>query len=128
MDTHSKNVFCCQGLWTQTESIKLQRKLAAFQPASGEPIVIDGSELEALDSVGALLLSNFSEDWSSSGYTIKWRGFSQVHEDVFSLVKEYRVEQPPLSPKVSLAWIYNLGQKSIRLGAQLLAYLSFVGA
>lgn len=128
MDTNEKNIFCCQGAWTQTENIRLQRKLAAFQPARGEPIVIDGSGLEMLDSVGALLLSHFSQHWESLNYTIQWRGFSKTHEEVFSLVEEYRVENPPLPPKVSLAWVYTIGLKSVRLGEQLLAYLSFVGA
>lgn len=127
MDTDKRNIFCCQGSWTQTENIKLQRKLASMQPISNEPIVIDGSELETLDSVGALLLSNFAKQWESSGYEVQWQGFSKTHQDVFALIKKYSEEPPPLPSAVPFEWLYNLGRKSIRLGSQLLAYLSFVG-
>lgn len=128
MDTPKTMVFYCQGSWTQIENIKLQQRLAEVQPLGNQPLVIDGSQLQALDSVGALLLSNFAKHWQSLGYVIQWKGFSKAHQDVFALIENYSAASPPALPATSLDRMQALGLKSIHLGSQLLAYLSFVGA
>ncbi len=123
----SNTVFYCQGSWTQLENTRLQQTLASIKPQSSQPLIIDGSQLKALDSAGALLLSNFAKHWESRGYEVQWSGFSETHQDVFSLIKQYRAESLPSSSSQSLNTLQLLGMRSVRLAAQLLAYLSFVG-
>ena len=127
MDTTKATVFHCQGSWTQAESVKLRRALATLQPEANKPLIIDGSKVEALDSVGALLLIHFAEHWQSLGRTVQWNGFSEAQKKVFSLVKQYVVTTPLASPQLPLQWVPFLGQKTVFLCLQLWAFLSFVG-
>lgn len=127
MDTKKATVFHCQGLWTQTESEKLKRALDSFQPEDNKSLIIEGSKIKALDSVGALLLTRFAEHWESSDYKVQWQGFSQVHENVFSLIEEY-IETPPTQPHPpTLQWMHALGKKTLYGCSQLWALFSFVG-
>jgi phospholipid/cholesterol/gamma-HCH transport system permease protein len=131
MDTTKKaTIFYCQGSWTQAESTKLTRVLTTLQPEANKPLVIEGSKVDALDSVGALLLTNFAQHWESLGYTVQWKGFSEAQANVFSLIQEY-VSKPPAAPSqpaIQLLWLQILGKKTINLGLQLWAFSSFVGA
>lgn len=127
MDTTKATVFYCQGAWTQIESAKLKRALDTFQPRANKSVIIDGSKIEALDSVGALLLTRFALHWQSSDRTVQWKSFSEAHEKVFSLIKEYATDLPAVTPQPSLPWIQILGQKTIHLGLQLWAFFSFIG-
>jgi phospholipid/cholesterol/gamma-HCH transport system permease protein len=127
MDTTKATVFYCEGSWTQAESAELKRALAALQPEANKPFIIDGSKVEALDSVGALLLTNFAEHWQSLGRTVQWNSFSKAQKEVFSLIKQYVVTSTPAPPQPPLQWVQFLGQQTVSLGLQLLAFLSFVG-
>ena len=127
MDTTKAAVFYCQGSWTQAESVKLRRALDILRPEANKPFIIDGSKVEALDSVGALLLTNFAEHWQSLGRTVQWKGFSEAQKKVFSLIKQYVVTAPTTPPQPPLQWVPFLGQKTVSLGLQLWAFLSFIG-
>jgi phospholipid/cholesterol/gamma-HCH transport system permease protein len=127
MDTTKATVFYCQGSWTQAESVKLQRALATLQPEAKKPFILDGSKVEALDSVGALLLTNFAEHWQSLGRTVQWNGFSEAQKKVFSLIKQYVTVPSAVAPTSNLQWVQFLGQKTVSLGLQLWAFLSFIG-
>ncbi|MCD6044921.1 MAG: mlaE 1 [Gammaproteobacteria bacterium] len=127
MDTSKPTIFYCQGLWTQAETAQLRRALATLQPQANKPLIIDGSKVEALDSVGALLLVHCARHWESLGGTVQWKGFSEAHEEVFSLIREYAPDQPIVPTQPSLPWMQILGQKTVNLGLQLWAFFSFIG-
>ncbi len=127
MDTLKPTVFYCQGSWTQAESATLLRVLATLKPKINQPFIIEGSQVKALDSVGALLLTNFSRHWQSLGCAVQWNGFSEAQKDVFSLIEQY-VEAPPIVPPAAkLQWVQDLGQKTIQFRAQFVAFFSFIG-
>lgn len=127
MDTTKAIVFYCEGPWTQAESVKLRRALSTFRPEANKPVIIDGGKIKAFDSVGALLLTRAAAHWESLDYTVQWKGFSEAHEDVFSLIKEYAADLPTVSPPRPLPWVQMLGKQTIHLGLQLWAFVSFVG-
>ncbi len=54
-------------------------------------------------------------------------GFSEAHEEVFSLIKEYATDLPIVSPQPSLPWVQILGKQTINLGLQLWSFFSFIG-
>ncbi len=129
MEPSKATIFYCEGLWTQADSAKLTRVLATLQPEVNKPFVIEGSKVNALDSVGALLLTNFAQHWQSLGWVVQWNGFSEAQKDVFALIKEYVAEPPTVPPQPALPWLWmqTLGQKTVNLGLQLWAFFSFVG-
>ncbi len=120
-------VFECQGSWTQNEGAFLEKTLADLKPGQRKTLIINGQGIEALDSAGAFLLQQYAAAWQTQGGALEWQGFSQEHLRVFQLLDDYAAAVPTSSRTQNLEWVQTLGQKTILLWQQILAFNAFIG-
>jgi phospholipid/cholesterol/gamma-HCH transport system permease protein len=112
------------GHWTALGLGELAGQLKTRQErANGQP-VIDGSDVDALDSVGATVI----ERWLVRGTTgePEWRGWKPAHRKVLERIRAQGEVRPPVAPRPP-PWIARFGKSAADLVGELLALLRLVG-
>ena len=105
------------------------KEISGLAKAEVPEIVVDGTGVERLDTVGVWILHRLLQRLRDEGHTVQLRGWS----DQYSRLIE-RVEQPhdPLPPSIrSVSVLEQVGRATLDVGeeisAQAIALLSFVG-
>ncbi len=93
----------------------------------GGKIVIDGRELEALDTTGAMAILHLRARLEQAGISrIDLEGFAKPYQHLLSLVKETPADKP-LQPR-QLGLLEHLGKISLDILTDMVAYLAFIGS
>lgn len=116
----------CAGAWVMKEAAQLEQQLEAIAwPAIGT-ILIDGSQISALDTSGAWLLHRTINKINKLKLNITINGLRPEFNKLLKLVASCTTEQKKLvKPKLRI--LANIGQRSWHALLSLLDILSFIG-
>ncbi len=114
------------GYWTALGVATLDQQLSALKlPPSKTDIVVDGSGVESLDTVGVWILQKFLQRLRDEGHTVQQRGFNSRFSKLLELGAKPHPAPPPAAPRPSL--LERVGRDSVAAGEQARALLSFIG-
>jgi phospholipid/cholesterol/gamma-HCH transport system permease protein len=114
------------GYWTAIGTAGLDgRKLRALKMPRQGPLVIDGSGVSALDTVGARVLQGLVARLEKEGHAVELRGWSERNARLIGLAAQHSVAAPARMPEMGL--LERIGRKSVEIGENALELLSFVG-
>jgi phospholipid/cholesterol/gamma-HCH transport system permease protein len=114
------------GYWTALGTGGLDRRQldeVEVPPQAG--VVVDGSGLEALDTVGARLVQRVLERLQSQGHAVELRGWNAHFTKMLELGKQRpeSVPTPPAEPGI----FERVGRRTFGVGHQSVALLAFIG-
>ncbi|HZH28094.1 MAG TPA: MlaE family lipid ABC transporter permease subunit [Azospirillaceae bacterium] len=122
------------GAWTLAHAVQLDRAMAEIAPAAHGPrarVVLDLVQVEALDTVGALLIAQLAERLRNEGSTVDVRGVQDRHAALLRAVAEAnnapRLPRQRRHPLLDL--LERTGRGTVELferGGQLLGFLGLV--
>ncbi|MEE9451616.1 MAG: ABC transporter permease, partial [Gammaproteobacteria bacterium] len=125
----------CGGYWDVASVASLESQLDTIFPR-GQSVVIDGSSISAMDSIGAWVLQKLIGKLYAQDKIIRLQGFSPAHDSLISMVAAEvdHIKLAPPPPKTP-NWFYRVGLEGhhkLRQGDGLLiligqVLLSFLG-
>jgi len=106
------------GIWAEAKTHRAQ---------SSRQVTFDGSELEALDTAGALLVFRFAELLGAGLDDIEFRNLAPKHARIAMLVHKHLAKRsrPPESPP--LGYLARVGRRFTASLRSLVALISFLG-
>ncbi|PKO31831.1 MAG: hypothetical protein CVU34_16725 [Betaproteobacteria bacterium HGW-Betaproteobacteria-7] len=118
------------GSWTARGLGRIDRQLDALAQPAGAPLVIDASEIEAVDTAGAWVIHKLLQRLGSEAAGVELRALRPEFDHLLSLVAEEiarqgEVRKPAAErPATPLA---ALGQRTVNALEQATALLAFIG-
>ena len=124
MDFAAPATWTLSGHWTALGLGELARKLKTMRERADGAPVIDGSKVDALDSVGATVI----ERWlaRAGGGEPEWRGWKPAHRKLLERIRAQGETKAPAAP-ARPSWLADLGKSSIDMLGELLGLLRLVG-
>lgn len=114
------------GYWTALGTGALDRKkLDAIRVPAQAGLVVDGSGVAGLDTVGARVLHNLIARLRGEGHEVQMRGWSSRNQKFLELAAQPAPALPADVPEPGL--VERIGRKTIEIGQNSLELLSFVG-
>jgi len=114
------------GYWTALGTGALDRKtLEALRLPARAGLVVDGSGVAALDTVGARVLQNLVARLRGEGHSVEMRGWSERNVKLLALAEKHAVPAPPRVPEQGL--FERVGRKTLEIGGHSIELLGFVG-
>jgi phospholipid/cholesterol/gamma-HCH transport system permease protein len=96
-------------------------------PAHAVPGVIDGAELQDIDTAGALLLLDALADAGGDPASLMLRSFDARHGRVFEVVRGRFAETAVAPPRHGLSALSGVGKAATDMGTLLLGHVEFFG-
>ena len=118
------------GRWDLHGAQALMEELAALRPARAEAAVrLDLSRLEALDTVGAVLLSHLAERLRGEGHAVEVAGLRPEHRALFEAVREAEHAPPMDTPEEHpiIEMVERTGRTTVRALLRGVALVNFLG-
>ena len=113
------------GYWTALGIGKLDQQLGALTAPPSASIVIDGSAVEGLDTVGVWLLENLLQRLRAEGHPVQLQGWRPQFSKLIELISQHPKTPLPEMPPARM--LDRIGQAAIATGEQALALLGFLG-
>ena len=116
------------GSWTATGigPAMDERQLGRVLAAAGPEVTVDGTQLDALDTAGVLLLQRLLDGLRSKGTTVRWQGWQPRFDSLQNLVREHFKKRPDAVARRQSP-LERLGLVSVAALEQVFALLSFIG-
>ena len=113
------------GYWTALGIGSLDQQLEALTVPAKAQIVVDGTGVEGLDTVGVWILQKLLQRLRGEGHAVQLRGWSPRFSKLIELV----AQQPDVSLSLppSSSSVEGIGRATEAAGEQALAFLSFIG-
>jgi phospholipid/cholesterol/gamma-HCH transport system permease protein len=118
-------VFILSGNWTARTIAGADQQLADLCAASASEVVVDGSRLETIDSVGVWILQRQFKKIRATGQSIRLLDWSPHFQKLLDTV-ENQIDTPLLMPPHQ-SLLVNIGMQSEAAWQGILALLSFIG-
>jgi phospholipid/cholesterol/gamma-HCH transport system permease protein len=119
-------VFVLSGHWTAQAAADADLKLAAIDAVDLPEVVVDGSRLETIDSVGVWILQRHLKKIRDTGRSVRLLGWSPQFQKLLEVVGK-QIDMPvPVAPQVPR--LERIGMQGQAAMQGMLALLSFVGA
>lgn len=117
----------CRGAWDLKHLPALQTffKDQSFQ--FSQNLIIDGHEINQMDSAGAWLLCTFAHSLKKQQVSVEFKNFSQEQRALLDLIQQKIDKKRPLAKVTHLSWVASVGQTTIIMLNGFLAYLTFIG-
>ena len=114
------------GYWTALGVATLDRQLETLAlPPTKTEIVVDGSGVESLDTVGVWILEKLLQRLRDDGHTLQMRGFNSRFTKLLELGAQPHPAPSPAAPRPST--LERVGRNALAAGEQARALLSFIG-
>src|SRR5438046_1857728 len=122
-----QGVLKCHGEWTFSGLSGLREKIESLQVS--QPLTeVDGSEIEAMDSAGAVLLYEWIHQIKGASKDIKRVNFKKEHEALIQLVSsQASTLEASLPPPKRYSLLAAVGKESIEKSQQAIKFLTFFG-
>jgi phospholipid/cholesterol/gamma-HCH transport system permease protein len=118
-------LFLLTGSWTVHTLADADLKLAPMSDTDGPEVVVDGSRLESIDSVGVWIMQQHFKKLRDSGKSIRLLGWSRQFCNLMAVV-EKQIDIPlPVMPQVSR--LEKIGRQGEVVCQGMFAFLSFIG-
>ncbi|MDP3539462.1 MAG: MlaE family lipid ABC transporter permease subunit [Azonexus sp.] len=116
------------GSWTARGIAAVDRQFEAFSRPSGSTLLIDGTNIEALDTAGAWIVQKLLFRLRKNSVVVEIRGLRPAFARLLELIGQEIGDQPAApSPAEPPGKLENLGRSSAALLEQSLALLAFIG-
>ena len=117
--------YVLSGNWSALTMADVERKLASISATDGAGVVLDGSHLDVIDSVGAWILQRQLQKIRDQGLSIHLLDWSPHCEKLMGIV-EAQVAVPLLqTPHIS--FLEKIGRKSEVVWKDMFSLLGFIG-
>lgn len=123
----NQNTAFCRGAWNLAGITNLRSYLKHLVWPSKKELVIDGSQIVAMDMAGAWELYKLLTQLKHNNFTIELQGFRPEHKNLLSLIKTGTTGLTPLAPLPRENWLARLGRRSILELKELTSFLTFTG-
>ncbi|HEX6002779.1 MAG TPA: ABC transporter permease [Burkholderiales bacterium] len=121
------DVLYLNGVWRLANIVPITAALQRVRLAHGARCVLDGGQLEAMDTAAGFQLFRHLAAGGCSEATIGTRAFEPRHERLLALVRE-RMECPPAMGRTRHpGLVQHLGYAAVALGRTLVTHSAFVG-
>jgi phospholipid/cholesterol/gamma-HCH transport system permease protein len=116
-----------RGAWRLANINRIARKIDGPVARAGERVQIEGSQLETIDTAGALLMFELALGKDADFRSITLTGFSPRHLSIADLVRE-RWHYEPVTPEAPpLTLVQKVGRATVRIGKNIRDQLAFLG-
>ncbi|MAT66313.1 MAG: hypothetical protein CMN57_11795, partial [Gammaproteobacteria bacterium] len=116
----------CHGRWTVDGLGRLLRELGQQSfPGTGK-LILQGGDMQAMDTAGAWLLRSLLERLQAQGRQVETEGFPEHHLDLLTRLDEL-AEPPVPAPPKPLRGVHRIGKSSLDALQELFELLSFAG-
>lgn len=115
----------CRGQWTVDALSAAAKALAHLRWSGGTEVLLDASEVTALDTAGAWLLQRIRLQLEAQGRQVSVEGLSEHFADLYARVVELGMTEPPQEPR--LGRLATMGRRVVEGMEELYSFLSFVG-
>lgn len=92
------------GNWTVTLLDDVDRLVREVAIDPGRPLVIDMTQLEAIDTAGAWVIYRFNRRAHELGHAVAYEGVRQNHQTLLKVVAEHEEHVNPIPPRQSPIW------------------------
>jgi phospholipid/cholesterol/gamma-HCH transport system permease protein len=121
------NVLRLQGPWRLASLPELVAQIQALNPRVDLPCLVDGSNLEELDTAAGFMLFSHLFAQGFLGSQVALRGMDPRHERLLALVRD-RMEAPSVNaPTPHQGIVQHVGAATERLLSTLLTHNAFIG-
>ncbi|MBB5349032.1 MlaE family lipid ABC transporter permease subunit [Desulfoprunum benzoelyticum] len=118
-------LFVLSGCWTARTVAGADRKLEAIGDSEAVEVVVDGSQLEAIDSVGVWLLQQQCKKIRTAGRSVRLRDWPVNVQKLLDVI-EKQIDIPVLrAPRRS--FLEKIGRNGAAAWQGMVALLSFIG-
>lgn len=118
-------LFILSGSWTARTVADADLQLAPLNDCDAPEVVVDGSRLETIDSIGVWILQHHFKKIRDTGRSVRLLGWSRQFQKLLEIV-EKQVDIPVLvAPQVSR--LEKIGMHGEAVWQGMLALLSFIG-
>ena len=121
------NTLHCHGAWTRDAGNSLAKQLERLKSNAPEHLLIDGSDVTIMDTVGAWLLQKTIAMLEAQGSTVEMSGFSFEAEHLLTIVTEQPGAETPIPPTPHLSGFAFVGKLTIGALHQAQNMLRFFG-
>jgi len=119
--------FRLRGRWTLEHMGELEQYMGSLSWSAAGPLTLDASELEALDTSGALVLNRLRSQLEGKGLEVRLKGLGPDRRTIYELVRDHvhAVEAAPRARRLSV--LARLGRWAWSHVAEAYALICFVG-
>ena len=117
--------YALSGHWITLGIGNIEGQLQAFSTPDIREMVVDGSSVENMDTVGVWLLQKWLQQLRNNGHTVQLRGWSPRFVKLLDLTAGYHHTSLPPTPRAPALEL--IGRTVANIASQTLALLSFVG-
>lgn len=117
------------GVWTIVAAGDLSAALGEASPGSDGPVVIDGSDVERLDTAGAFLIHQARRRFSEAGREVQLEGFSPAQMILIDAVSRTGKTEFKKSPAVNpiVRFLSAVGVQATEIVADLVRVMATLG-
>jgi len=123
------NQLICQGSWTITGIVHLQDTVKDMFLSTQQTWVINGENIEALDTAGACFLHDLVNQWRKQDQEIHYGHFPERFQGFLDMLGKHAevLQQVEVVPPKGESFLYKVGKEVYNKYRQLLMFLSFIG-
>ena len=128
LDDAGEGTASLSGDWELENLPAISERLEASPPVGVSGLVLDGSELERLDTAGALFAYQFAETLGVPTSDVRFRAFRPKHLAIAELVRRYLSAAQSSGEPAQLSLLQRVGARAVRSAMYLVELVSFLGA
>lgn len=113
------------GYWTALGVGALEQQLAGIAVPPKTEILIDGTGVKTLDTMGAWILQNYLDRLRDEGHAVHMQGWNPRFVQLLALIADSPAAPPASSPRANT--LEHIGRLAVGAGEQALAFLGFIG-
>ncbi|MGV6804289.1 MAG: MlaE family lipid ABC transporter permease subunit [Ruegeria sp.] len=126
-DSGTARIIVAGELLTQSLST-VEDAFRAIKPET-RPVVVDMSQIEAMDTGGAWMIADLANRFSAAGATVTFEGLAPAHSSLLDTVSENLPKSVPAEAphKGLIPWLEDLGRGTVGAGRDTVSILGFLG-
>lgn len=121
------NKLICQGTWTMQYCVELSNHYQQLKLPTGDNIIIDGENIQQMDSTGAWLLDKIIAPLRNQQYAVDLQNFQPKQLTLLELIANKIPDIQNKPEPEQHDFIYRIGQKSIVLAWEKINIVNFIG-
>jgi len=126
-DEGDAGVLHLNGVWRLSNLAAIAAALQSCGPKAGKHYVLDGSQLQELDTAAGFTLYNHFSRLGCDAAMVSLRGFDQRHERLLALVRERMDCAPAVHRSAHRGALQRIGVATLAVWKMLQVHVGFVG-
>lgn len=119
----------CRGDWDLQNIPQLKIVFNSVPwPTTGE-VIIDGADIQKMDSAGAWLICKLQTQLEQHGITVSLQKFSHEYQRLLSIIQRNLKKEAEFHPETKkISWVAQIGKNTWEEVKEVQAYLTFIGS